>query len=207
MRRVPFVCIAVAILGVLLPTESRGEPIATGSVRLSGPLMSGAGGFTLGDLQVSVSGSGFVEAGYLCFLCPPGTMVSLSGSLSDLDGFVSFESPSFQLPDSIEPGVRWTITMPFSFDARFYPVTVGPSGGFSGTGTVTGEFLTQRLLTEINGELVEAVPGTFFHFLSATYTAPGEPVAATPEPASLLLIGTGVLGLGLRSRFRRAPRQ
>ena len=195
--------VLMAILGLLLPTQSQADPIATGSVRLSGPLMSGGGGFSSGDLRVSVSGSGFVEAGYLCFPCPAGTVVSLAGSLSDLDGSVAFESARFRLPDAIEPGVRWTVKMPFTFTALFYPVTVGPSGSFEGAGTVTAEFLTQQILGEVDGELIPVLPGTFFNFVSATYEAPGESFAATPEPASLVLIATGVLGLGMRRRLSR----
>ena len=206
MRSLWIVGVGMTILGLSLPSQIRAEPIAVGSLRLSGPGLSGAGVFSKGDLQVSVSGSGFVEAGLLCFPCATGTVVSFSGSLSDLDGSVGFDSPSFRLPDDIEPGVRWTVRMPFTFTAFFYPLTVGPSGSFDGTGTVTGEFLTQRILGEINGELVEIIPGTFFNFVSATYEAPGESLAATPEPASLLLIATGVVGLGVRARMRRGPR-
>lgn len=203
MRSLLRVGVGMAILGLSLPSPIRAEPIAVGSLRMSGPGLSGAGVFTQGDLQVSVSGSGFVEAGLLCFPCAAGTVVSFTGSLSDLDGAVSFDSPSFRLPDDIEPGVRWTVRMPFTFTAFFYPLTVGPSGSFEGAGTVTGEFLAQRILAEVNGQLVEVVPGIFFNFLSATYEAPGESLAATPEPASLVLIATGVLGVGVRSRLRR----
>ena len=202
MRRSSLIGVALITIGCLLPTEIRAEPIAVGSLTLSGPMMSGAGQFAKGDLRVSVSGSGFVEAGYLCFLCPTGTVVSFTGSLSDLDGFVGFESPSFRLPDVIEPGVQWRVVMPFTFQANFYPVTIGPSGSFNGSGIVTGVFRTQRLVTEVNGEPVEIVPGVFFMFESATYDA-GESLAATPEPASLVLIASGVLGLGIRARLTR----
>jgi hypothetical protein len=199
--------VVITILGALLPTETRADPIAVGSLTMSGPGLSGAGVFTKGDLRVSVSGSGFVEAGLLCFPCATGTVVSFTGSLSDLDGFVAFDSPSFRLPDEIEPGVRFTVSMPFTFTASFFPLTVGPSGSFDGAGTVTGEFLTQQILGVVDGQSVVVVPGVFFNFVSATYAAPGETMAATPEPASLLLIATGALGLGLRSRLaRRRPR-
>ena len=201
MCRSSLIGVVLTVVGCLLPTETRAEPIAVGSLTLSGPLLSGVGVFTKGDLRVSVSGSGFVEAGAVCFPCRTGTLVSLSGSLSDLDGSITFDSPSFRLPEVIEPGVRWQIAVPFTFQANFYPVTVGPSGSFEGSGIVTGEFRTQPLETEISGEIVVIRPGVFFQFLGATYEAPGESLTATPEPASLLLIATGVLCVGLRSRL------
>src|SRR5687768_3999120 len=111
--RVPILPALLITLGTLLPaTAASADPVTIGSIRIGGLMMWGDAGFRVGDITVSIAGSGFRSPGYECFICGPGSTLSLGGSLSDLDGSVAFSTPSFRLPDVLPPvGSVWTVTL------------------------------------------------------------------------------------------------
>ena len=192
MRRVPLFGCCVAFLGLLLPASSAdADPVVIGTFEVHGRVPAvGSGSFSNGDITLSVGDSGFLDAAARCDLCRAGTELSFSGRFSDLDGFVEFTSPAFVLPH-VAPGVSWTIAMPFSFFGTSWNVSTGTQlGSLGGLGIVTGTFGTQ--LVERDGILLE---DTFFYFRHATFVAGAEPSAPVPEPASVLLIASGLGGL------------
>lgn len=140
----------------------------------------------------------------------PGSVVSLSHVFSDFtagsvlidgnsypgvnhfEGLFTFTSGSFVLPVDGTPTL--TVTDTFTFNGFFFgydPNVQGPvfSTQLTGTGLVTMSlFLGQDGLYYING-------------LKYEFGQTGAPV---PEPATLLLLGSGLAGLAVRARRRKA---
>lgn len=109
-----------------------------------------------------------------------------------LDGFLEFDTQPFVVPrfDGPTSGVTVTFSTSFTMTGRLR----GSTGAF-GTGTV----LFDVPLTGIGTASTVARPVTSDSYLinsGITY----EFAAATPEPATLLLMGTGIAGILLRRR-------
>jgi hypothetical protein len=116
-----------------------------------------------------------------------------------------------------------TVNAPFTGPVPVSSLTYACSGGFVGTGT--GKYITQASanlgagLVFAPGTLSNAKAGSLttildVNFMTNDFGAANQaltenligfvnnPVGTTPEPASLVLIGSGLLGLGVFGRKR-----
>jgi hypothetical protein len=184
-----------------------GTLLVTGLAEPAPIAVVGTQGFAVGAIASPTEGrvDPFTDCGTGCL---PGTTVSLGGALlGALAGEVAFDGNTFPLVISTEAetvlNLEWTGT------------TMAPAES-SGPVSVTGHFdLTGSLfhpqgvkLTDIKGG------GTATLFLDPNALDPGFvweinrvrydfETAATPEPATLMLLTTGVLVGGLRRHVRR----
>jgi hypothetical protein len=169
-----------------------GEGFAVSMLSRCGPCV-GAPPIALSFNSIA-PGAGFSGGG-------PGTFEGIEYARTFLSGSFFFSGPSFSSAD-LSPS-NLTITAPFSMTATLQNYASNPltstdpplfTASLFGSGTATAHFGAVP-----NGD---GQGNTLFDGLDLTYHF--EPVAATPEPASLALLGTGVLGIAARRR-RRAP--
>jgi hypothetical protein len=184
-----------------------GTLLVTGLAEPAPIAVVGTQGFAIGAIASPTEGrvDPFTECGTGCL---PGTTVSLGGALlGALAGEVAFDGNTFPLVISTEAetvlNLEWTGT------------TMAPAES-SGPVSVTGHFdLTGSLFHPQGVKLADIKGGgTATLFLDPNDVDPGFvweinrvrydfETAATPEPATLMLLTTGVLVGGLRRHVRR----
>ena len=170
----------------------------------------GLGNFSVGLTAPDFSFSGFNAAAprqQLCGLCAPGgsfpTVIMVTGLSTQLsltyngvtygsgNGVVSFNNfvitlPPFTIPTDLSP-----VFSPFTFSGT---ASAAPAGGgaplifeLTGAGTVTFTFIP-------NASGGSTLGAAVFSFA---------PPAAVPEPATMILLATGLAGVAARVRKRR----
>jgi hypothetical protein len=210
-----------ASLGLFASVPAMAEPIRITGGEFTASLYSSSFTFTGEGLVLAASGGeGFGASMFTrCWPCTgtpplelsfsseapgasfgggtPGTFQGIDYTHTFLAGDFSFTGPSFS--SAILSPSNLTITAPFSMIATLQNYSSNPL-----TDTNPPLFTASLFGSGIATARFHAVPNgdgqghTLFDVASLTYQF--DQVAATPEPASLVLLATGVLGLTARRR-------
>lgn len=218
--RNPFSSFPVLIFLVLffLPCVVRADPyvITSGTIVQQGDTINKAE-YNFAGPGISVTANGFfVESFAFCSPCLGGTTNTLHVSFSQgggtvvLDGVtysgVGFNGvlnaalPSVVLPPGTLSAPDVTLTLPFTLSGNLIGCTGNPlicndqlfNAPLTGEGLATVHFRLFSLFPPAGNSYV--VRDITFNFQSA---------APVPEPATLLLLGTGIAGLAARIHKRR----
>lgn len=201
--------------------------ITSGSLTVSGP--SAGPLFSLAGRGLAVSGGG-VDSGNsplngTCIQCPagaqfsninaffagestlgsgPATVNGVSYSRLFYSGSLSFFGGPFIVPSDSSSLV--TITEPFTFSGNLSGCLQNPFINGGCTDQVFSTMLSgQGMSTLLFSSSLDPILGSrLYTFRSVTYTF--QPAATVPEPATLLLFGTGLMGVAARYRRRRTKK-
>jgi hypothetical protein len=210
--------LSLVAVGVFLTNEANADPILITVGRMFLPQnqeatvhLEGARGFTLNAFNPFMPP--VTDANWMCSgspdpICLPGERIPLNtgsgdsdlGALVTLDGetftiglrsdqgsgFISFNS-SFVVPDFTADQV--TVFTPFTFTGLVIPPLGQSLTPLVGSGTVRLD------LAQVN-----STGGPRWKFQQASYDF--QSPAAVPEPATLVLVGSGIVGCLLRRRQR-----
>lgn len=202
---------AAAAAALALPGLAQAVPIAAGSQLNIGGFTVGLGTSTTSNLA---TGLDFTNA------AAPGTPTpGIAGTISSVNGsgLGSFAGLSCagdcgtiqDLPDfgsfaPIDSFYTTTVGVAFSLESLTNPIRIEPSGNqlatlvISGTGT-----FTYAGFDPTPGIFTLTTQGGAITTFSASTVAQAVPATPTPEPASLALLGAGLVGLGVMKKRKR----
>jgi hypothetical protein len=147
-----------------------------------------------GDFR-SIDGqfSGFTTLGF-----GPATLNGVSYERLYYSGRLVFNSPEFIVPFDDTPSL--TINLPFTMTGivSFY-VDMGQTPPPFFTTTISGQGIATLLLDSFFSE----TQGRIYHLRSLTFNFSPAAPAAVPEPATLILFGTGLTAVAARYGRRR----
>ena len=153
--------------------------------------------FDLGDWNADASGSGllFQAAVYTVNGSQLGSQLFLSGVQAGSSNYFGFDAYDFATPNLfLDPGVSMFALVLRSVSNQNDALNVIASGAT--------DYAAGALFTVGDDGALTAVDGPSDAAFSATFSA--APISAVPEPATLVLVASGLGVLGLVSRRKRA---